>query len=134
MTYKLFESYLNNRHQYVQVGKSKSQSRKVSYGVPQGSVLGPLLFLIFINDLPNCCPSGNTRIFADDTNIFLISKDIKELENKIKLVMCQLEKWLIINKLTLNTKKSSFTIFRSPRLKIENIPDKITFTSTILKY
>lgn len=130
ITYKLFESYLNNRHQYVQVGKSKSQSRKVSYGVPQGSVLGPLLFLIFINDLPNCCPSGNTRIFADDTNIFLISKDIKELENKIKLVMCQLEKWLIINKLTLNTKKSSFTIFRSPRLKIENIPDKITFNNS----
>ena len=130
ITHKLFESYLKNRKQYVQVGKTKSQSRNVLYGVPQGSVLGPLLFLIFINDLPNCCPSGNTRIFADDTNIFLISKDIKELETQIKLVMCQLEKWLIINKLTLNAKKSSYTIFRSPRLKIENIPDKIIFNNS----
>ncbi|CAL4075314.1 unnamed protein product, partial [Meganyctiphanes norvegica] len=70
---ELFESYLNNRKQYVHIDNCKSKTRSISCGVPQGSVLGPLIFLIFINDLPNCSPSGKFRIFADDTNVFFHS-------------------------------------------------------------
>ena len=69
---ELFKSYLSNRNQYVHLGKCKSQSRPISCGVPQGSVLGPLFFLLFINDLPKCCSTGKVRLFADDTTIFFI--------------------------------------------------------------
>ena len=69
---KLFTSYLSERKQYTVIEKNRSHTSKISCGVPQGSVLGPLLFLLFINDLPNCCPSGKIRIFADDTTVFFI--------------------------------------------------------------
>ena len=69
----LIKSYLNERKQYVQIDKYKSQTRTVSCGVPQGSVLGPLFFLLFINDLPNCCPSSKVHIFADDINVFFFN-------------------------------------------------------------
>merc|ERR1711954_372892 len=64
-TLTLLKSYLSDRKQYVQIEKSKSQTRSISCGVPQGSVLGSLHFVLFINDLPACCPSGKVRIFAD---------------------------------------------------------------------
>ena len=75
----LFMSYLKNRKQYTMIESNKSKTSNISCGVPQGSVLGPLLFLLFINDLPNCCPSGKIRIFADDTNVFFIAKILKTL-------------------------------------------------------
>ena len=75
----LLKSYLSDRKQYVHIGNSKSQMRSVSCGVPQGSVLGPLLFLLFINDLPACCPLGKVRIFADDIIIFFHTDNIAEM-------------------------------------------------------
>ena len=123
----LIKSYLNERKQYVQIDKSKSQTRTVSCGVPQGSVLGPLFFLLFINDLPNCCPSGKVRIFADDTNVFFQcdnNEDIKIIGNTIMTQLCS---WFSANKLTLNSDKSSFTIFKSNRKKIQDLPEHIEF-------
>ena len=70
----IFKSYLSNRKQYVQLENAKSKLRPITCGVPQGSVLGPLFFILFINDLYKCCPEGKVRLFADDTTIFFHKK------------------------------------------------------------
>ena len=125
--HELFKSYLSNRKQFVTIEKCKSQTRSISCGVSQGSVLGPLFFLIFINDLSNCCPSGNVRIFADDTNVFFHSKNIDELITMGRNILTELNTWLGANKLTLNTEKSSFIIFKSAKKKIPQLPEHIEF-------
>ena len=84
-------------------------------------------FVLFINDLPNCCPLGKVRIFADDTNIFFHCDNIEVLKSTAKSIMIQLNSWFYINRLTLNTTKTSFTIFRSTKKKLANLPNKIDF-------
>ena len=123
----LFRSYLSDRKQYTVIENIESKSCNINCGVPQGSVLGPLFFLLFINDLPNCCPTGKIRIFADDTNVFFHSNNIEDLITNAKMIMLQLNSWFVSNKLTLNTSKSSFTIFKSCRKKINNLPNSIDF-------
>ena len=75
---KLFENYLKNRKQFVQIGRCRSKTTEIACGVPQGSVLGPILFLLYINDLPNSTES-QIRLFADDTNLFIKEKDSYKL-------------------------------------------------------
>ena len=95
---KLIKNYLTNRKQFVKIGKNKSELRPISCGVPQGSVLGPLLFILYINDLHKACSTGNIRIFADDTNVFFKCKDIKEITRIGSLLMIQLHLWFKSNK------------------------------------
>ena len=123
----IFRSYLSNRKQYVHIGNSKSKLLPISCGVPQGSVLGPLFFLIFINDLYKCCPDGKVRLFADDTTIFFYKNNINDIISTGKNIMTELTSWLMANKLTLNADKSSFTIFKSNKRVIPNMPDHIEF-------
>ena len=78
--YNWFDSYLTNRKQYVFVNGESSQLRNITYGVPQGSVLGPLLFFIYINDLPNISKVLNFYIFADETNIYFEAESPEKLE------------------------------------------------------
>ena len=127
---QLLASYLTNRKQYVEINNHKSSYRPLTCGVPQGSVLGPLLFLIYINDLPNCCPSGDTRIFADDTNVLFSAKNTDEIIRKGQVIMEQMNNWFVANKLTLNAKKSSFIIFKSNRSKNRILPDKLVFNNS----
>ena len=122
----LIKSYLSNRLQYVEIGNTKSNLLSINCGVPQGSVLGPLLFILYINDLANCCLLGKIRIFADDTAIYFECSNIEELLHVGNSIMKDMDRWFTANLLTLNTDKSFFCIYRKPK-KILNIPDKIEF-------
>ena len=124
--HKLLESYLTNRFQYVQIGESKSKRLPINCGVPQGSVLGPLLFILYINDLANCCKHGKIRIFADDTAIYFECSNINELISTGRVIMEDLDRWFSANLLTLNTEKSFFCIFRKQRTSLI-IPEIIEF-------
>jgi hypothetical protein len=110
---KWFESYLNNREQYVEYNGTKSSYLKISCGVPQGSILGPLLFLLYINDIPNASKVLHLILFADDTNIFLANDDLRTLINNTNSELNLLNEWFISNKLSLNISKTNFIIFCS---------------------
>ena len=97
-----FESYLTGRKQFVSFNGESSDLKNISCGVPQGSVLGPLLFLIYINDLPNVSEKLKFFLFADDTNIYYESNDLKDLENVINCELKHLSLWLKVNRLALN--------------------------------
>ena len=81
--------------------------------VPQGTILGPLLFLIYINDLPNCLTSCQPRMYADDTHITYADVDVNSIQLNLNHDLGNLNKWLISNKLTLNTAKTEFMLIGS---------------------
>ena len=110
---KWFQSYLSNRQQYTVANGAKSELRQVEYGVPQGSVLGPLLFLIYVNDISASTGENKLRLFADDSNVFVIAKDPATLKTNMIKVILNLCEWFNANKLTINMKKTAYTIFTS---------------------
>ena len=97
-----FKDYLYNRSQLVKIGNTKSSYETIVCGIPQGSTLGPLLFLLYINDLPNCSKKLSFRIFADDTNVFFTSDKIKDLETVMNEELKLIFKYCTINKLSIN--------------------------------
>ena len=112
-------SYLCNRKQYVSVGTCKSDDQHITHGVPQGSVLGPLLFLLYINDFNKCSSFFNFHIFADDTNLFCTNRSLSALELSVNENLKSVSSWLVANKLSLNIDKTNFIIFH-PRQKAVN--------------
>ena len=117
----------------MQINDKKSNLRPISCGVPQGSVLGPLLFILYINDLANCCSIGKIRIFADDTAVYFSCVDISEFLHLATTIMSQLDKWFSDNLLTLNTEKSYYCIFRTTQNHLINLPDEIEFNNKSIK-
>ena len=118
---KWFESYLTNRTQYVFYNGVSSDTLRITCGVPQGSVLGPLLFLIYINDLPNISEKLQFFLFADDTNIYFDSHDLKTLEKTVNDELKKLSLWLNVNRLALNVSKTNFVIFRANKPLTHNV-------------
>ena len=113
-----FRSYLSDRNQYVSVNGSNSKLLSITCGVPQGSVLGPLLFLIYINDLPNASQKLKFYLFADDTNIYFESSDLSNLIKIVNRELRSVKKWLDANKLSLNIDKTNYIIFHSSSVKV----------------
>ena len=111
ITLKWFKSYLQNRKQFVFLNGVCSDIELINCGVPQGSVLGPLLFLIYINDLPNISKKFTFFLFADDTNIFYETNSKLKLEKNVNKELKKLYTWLIVNRLGLNLDKTKFVIF-----------------------
>ena len=108
---KWFESYLHSRQQYVFLDGAFSATIHVNCGVPQGSILGPLLFILYINDIATCSEILRLILFADDTNIFYSNSDRSEIENVVNAELRKLSTWFKANKLSLNATKTNFIIF-----------------------
>ena len=121
MAKQWFSSYLVDRPRYVSIGGAKSDLIEYNIGVPQGSVLGPVLFTIYINDMYNACKQLQLIHYADDTTAFISGKNMSDLVNTINLELDCISQWLQSNRLTLNVKKSSYMIHGHSDISTSNI-------------
>lgn len=117
-----FTNYLDCRYQCVQIDNVCSTMMPISCGVPQGSILGPLLFLVYINDIIHASKIAEIIMFADDTTVFFENDDMCALTSCVNNELMKISYWFRLNKLTLNVKKTNFILFRTrQRNKIQNI-------------
>ena len=113
-----FRSYLTDRKQYVSINGSDSKTIGVNIGVPQGSVLGPLLFLVYMNDLHVAIKNSTVHHFADDTNLLNTNQCLKKLNKLLNFDLKSLCNWLKSNRIALNVAKTELIIFRHPNKQI----------------
>ena len=111
MYLKWLKSYMTDRKQIVQNENYESTERKVSCGVPQGSILGPLLFIIHMNDLSKLSLTSNVLLFADDTVVYYSNKCVKTLYNTVQRDLDMVINWCSFNKLCINSNKTKATFF-----------------------
>ena len=130
-----FQSYVSNRKQFVQYKTARSNSSDIEYGVPQGSVLGPLLFIIYINDLNYSLDLCKAILFADDSTVYITGKNKKLLFSQMKQELLSLIEWFQINKLSLNLIKTNYTLFspKNSSINDENECYNLTFGSETIK-
>ena len=121
---KWFRSYLPNRKQFILYEDFKTEVKIVKCGVPQGSILEPLLFLIFVNDLSNSTKVLDPVLFVDDTNLFCSDNNIRTLFETANKKLSQINDWFLANKLSLNVEKRKYMLFHKC-IDQENIPLKL---------
>ena len=119
--HKLFSSYLDNRTQKCVVNGSLSECCTLKCGIPQGTILGRLLFLLYINDLPSCLSHSVPRTYADDTHLTYSNGNIHSVQSSLNEDLLNINRWLIENKLTHNMTKAEFMLIGS-RQKLNNLP------------
>ncbi len=124
MALEWFRSYLSDRTQFVSYNGCNSETMNLKCGVPQGSVLGPLLFIIYTNDLPNCLNHSKSVLFADDTTIFLTGNDAENLFIDISHDFINLVDWFMANKLFLNLTKTNYILFKPNNLQTDENTDQ----------
>ena len=132
MALAFFQSYLRNRKQYVSCNNTTSFISTTEYGVPQGSVLGPLLFIIYVNDIVNAVRGIKIRLFADDTALFIHGKDVETIYNKMRDCLIRISEWFKCNRLTLHLNKTCYSIFHGPKKKISRMYDKMSIDGHII--
>ena len=106
-----YKDYLHNRTQYVTYNSIKSTKQRITCGVPQGSILGPLLFLLYVNDLATVSNAFWSVLFADDTSLFISGKDPEVMCDAINNDLAKIQEWLYCYKLSLNVLKTHYMIF-----------------------
>jgi len=114
LPHQLLKSYLSNRQQYTTINGDKFNLLPIMCGVPQGSTLGPLLFLVYVNDL-HLTSKINTKLFADDTTLTMSDKCLDTLNNSMNNVLHKIDDWMKINKLSINYNKTKFMIISSKK-------------------
>ena len=126
---QLCKNYLTCRKQYTQIHEAQSSQLDINIGVPQGSILGPFLFLVFVNDLPNCSDTFKFITYADDTTLIsTINHQTMHDINSLNTELNKVYEWLCTNKLSLNISKTKFLIFHTPHRQIT--PPVITINNT----
>ena len=118
-----FQSYLQGRVQYVNYSGVESAQGPVCCGIPQGSILGPLLFNLYINDIEKFSPLSTKILYADDTNIFLSGKNMQQLFSTMNSELAKLTDWLLANKLSLNVSKTHYVLFSPGHRNFDTCPD-----------
>ena len=111
--YEWFKSYLTNRQQFTTVNNKQSELSSIEFSILQSSILGPLLFLICINDLSKVIICSSVHHFADDTNILYVSSSLKDINKKINHNLSNLVQWLRANKISLNVSETEIVMFKS---------------------
>ena len=114
-----FENYLNNRKQFVIIDQQSSDLCNVVTGIPQGSILGPPLFLLFINDLHYASSKLSFILFADDTNMFLSGKSVQQLNRDSKTELEKVSCWFYANKLKVNMTKTNYMVFKGRNINFD---------------
>jgi len=127
-----FKSYLTNRYQYVEYNGVKSNPLGIICGVPQGSVLGPVLFLLYINDLVNATNSLELILFADDTNLFMSDASLDRLITTVNSDLTRLANWFAINRLSLNVTKTNFILFTNVGKCYDKSKITVMFNGTLV--
>lgn len=130
--HRLLQSYLSNRTQFTRLNDAISDAELIKFGVPQGSILGPLLFTLYINDIVNILSYSSIALYADDSNVFFSGSDLRELERRSNSWLHELMLWLAVNRLELNVKKTKFIIFR-PKNKPIDYPIQLQFNNTLIE-
>jgi len=111
--------------QFTALGGFCSETAFVSTGVPQGSVLGPLLFLLYINDIYNAITNAKVKLFADDTNLFLYDKNLDSLFCTANECFQCLHNWFVANKLSVNVAKTCYSIFDATETQLQDLDSKL---------
>ena len=127
-----FTNYLCNRKQFVEFENTKSSLLSVKCGVPQGSILGPLLFLIYINDLAHVSPKLFAILFADDSNFFCTGPNLNELVTTVNHELKNIVHWLNANRMSLNVEKTHYIVF-SNRGKTTNLDTNVQIAGSVIE-